>query len=482
MSAHNLSKALAFLEQDRQFHVIELRLRRLIERLSGVRLGRRQLRKAFKVNIHDHIDCFPEYGTLLKFWDEVYGFDFANVKFPDGVRAYWRAMNFDPSSVAFPPEIVSAWRGQHLSPALAERARSTALADSREKAASDYGKFLVNYAGGSVFQYVQAIVVHILPVMLKADAIKLIVQERLANAKKQGERMLELRGAPQLHTWGELSIEDALLAYIEGIKEALIPVSITICAQRHQDPSIAWELAKLGGKYRNNGVSTFDLGGDEASNAGVLTWWIKPAVLALLFGLQLTIHLWETNDPTDEDIAALNGFDHIFPLVKERLAIAGVAVEDVLISSAMESQVARIIDDVIAEVMSGSVDMNIEGKHVIERGGHMIRGFRQGSRVAEVCFSSNVVTGQVQSFAEHPGHELWRRGTAITIATDGTTLIGIEGLFDEYVRLSQHGWGAADLLLSNLYGIGASSFTLEQKSALVRECLDSYESIADELD
>ncbi len=462
---HSVQSILGPLYGVRGTKTSERRLTRLIASLTGVRLNRRQAKRAFKANFHDHIDCSVEYATILDQWDQLYDFNLANFPFPEGVRAYWKAVGFDPASLAFPQEVIDAWR-------CGDRA-------SKRTAVRLYRDWLLEHTSGKLFIYVQAILVHILPVMQTSDDVERIIRERVRMGVRNGEGVAELRGAPQLHTLsGQLDMEGATRAYIAGIACSPYPINLTLCALRHEDPKVAWELAKIAGKYRNQGVRVFDLAADEESNSGVLQWWMKPAVLASLFGVDLTIHLWETNQPTDDDIKRLNAFDLIVPQVRERLAAAGLAVEDVLTSATVEASVSSIIDEVIASVLAGEVPMNVDGKHLAGRLGHGFRGHRQGSRVCEVCFSSNVVTAQVKEFGEHPGHALFHEeGALLSIATDGTTLIGIDGMLDEVMLLQKHGWDAKDILVSTVIGIMASSFTQAQKMRLLRHCLDSWESV-----
>ncbi|HEY9777417.1 MAG TPA: hypothetical protein V6C81_26885 [Planktothrix sp.] len=503
MTDKQVKTILAFLDGNRQLRSLKKRFRTAVESLKGRRLTRAELRKVFKGNIHDHIDCFPEYYTLLSKWHQLYDFDFGKVKFPEGVRAYWKMMNFDPSAVAFPAEVISLWRGEGLSLELTGHARAAALRKNRQDAARQYGQFLVGYGSGSLFQYVQAIVVHILPVMQNAEPIELIMKQRLASAKKNGERVVELRGAPQLHTWNGMSMEDALLTYIAGIQNAEIPVGLIVCALRHEDPTVAWELAKLAIKYRKMGVTTFDLAADEASNPGVLRWWVKPALLALLGGLKLTVHLWETNEPTDDDIRCLDAFDNMLALAKRTLTRLGIDVRSVLGAAEADADISRLLDSVIAFVLDDkTVPFEGRGMKVVflpdlhlpareakacqpeehsqpaaNRIGHGIRGRRQGNRFCEVCVSSNIVTGQVKSVAVHPIHDMWDRGVNLFPCTDGTTLIGIKGLVDEFALLQDNGWDASRFLICGMLCVMATSFGAQVKTQLARECVESYEGL-----
>jgi adenosine deaminase len=456
------------------------RLEKAIPALTDKRVSRRHLRQLFKGNIHDHIDCSVRYDTMLELWDKLYNFRFNNFSFPEGVLAYWKAVNFSLKDCYFPDAVTDAWRCKGVDKSLTGAARAAAVRKSKAEAIRLYRDFLVNYGGGSVFQYVQAVVVHILPLMQTKENIERILHDRLRDGVAHGERMAELRGAPQLHTWQNLDIETATLAYINGVKNAPYPVKLILCALRHEDPKVAWNVAKIAGKYRSKGVGCFDLAADEESNPGVLNWWMKPAVLASLFGLQLTIHLWETSQAKMEDIRALNAFDRIVPLARDRISAAGLLIEQVNESEEADALISKIIDDTIAEVMaSDDIDMSIYRPHLISRLGHGVRGLLQGNRVCEVCISSNVVTKQARSFAEHAAHQLFRRNKAlITINTDGTTLIGISGLLDEYVQCQESGWDLADFLIANVIAISHSSFSPREKLKMLRECIDSYEEFA----
>lgn len=481
MTNHDIVQIFGPLASERGAKTVIRRIRKLLPELSGLKASARELPRLFKANIHDHIDCSLRYETMLELWDTEYNFDFRNFKFPDSVTGYWRACGFDPSAVAFPQSVMDDWHGVHIDPTLSGAARSAALKKSRAKAAAQYREFLVAYGGGSLFQYVQAIVVHVLPLMQNAQSIIRIMRERLEDGVAHGEGLAELRGAPQLHTWSELTLEGAVRAYLHGIRHSPYPAKVTLCALRHEDARVAWNVAKLAGKYRDKGVGCFDLAADEASNPGVLNWWVKPAILAALFGIKLTVHLWETDEPTLDDIRHLNAFDSMVPAARKRLAEAGLAIEQVFESPELEAQIESIIDSVIAATMSAlsDVNCNVAAPHVVSRLGHGFRGSLQGSRTCEVCFSSNVATKQVESIVAHPAHKLFHSdNVSVTINTDGTTLVGIGGLLDEYRELQKCGWDAAHFLISNVMSIVASSFSSEEKIKLLNRCVATYEQFA----
>lgn len=437
-------------------------------------LGKRAMRRLAKLQIHEHIDCSLRHRTMLDLWDRCYDFDFAKVKFPAAQLAYWEFIHFDIGDVAFKPEVIALWRGTNIDPSLSGAARSAALRKSRNEAVRQYAQFLNEYAGGSLMQYVNAIGVHILPLMQSRENLMRITGERVADAVSDGNIAIELRWAPQLHTWFDMSIEDSVRAATDAIKDAPIPVHLIACALRHENPDVAWEVARNAGLYRRKGVRVFDLAADEAANPGVLHWWIGPAVLAVLLGLDLTIHLWETNEPTDDDIKCLNAFDGVVSRARDRLAQSGLILQNCIHSADALKPVRQVIEAVVAEALLGDTIAGDHDAHLVNRLGHGFRGTRQGGRYIEVCPTSNVVTKQVASIAEHPVHALFKAGVKVTINTDGLTLTGISGLTDEFLKLQECNWTLADLLDVSLNAVDASSFAPSVKTRLRAKLHRSY--------
>lgn len=372
--------------------------------------GKRGMTRRPKILIHEHIDCSPRHRRLLTGWER-FNFDPSKVKFPEATMAFWKSIGFDPASVAFPKDVVELWTGKRLDASLTGTARAAQFRKDRNAAVKQYEQFLRGYASSSLANYVNAIVVHILPLMQTADDLYVITKERIEDAVKDGIVGLELRFAPQLHTWNGLSMDDVMQAVIKAVKESPIPCKLILCALRHEDESMAEKVAGLAIKYKRY-VGVFDLAADEHANPGVLKSWINAARRVQAAGILLTIHLWETDEPTDADIELLNLLD-------------------------------------------------------IQRLGHGFRGNRQGHRVLECCPKSNEVTGQVASYGEHPIDDLYNQGKNVTVNTDGTTLTGITGLTDEYLLLQEHfGWDDSHFLKVNLTALEASSFSRRVKAHL----------------
>jgi adenosine deaminase len=333
-----------------------------------------------KVLLHEHLDCSLRTGSMLEFWSE------DKWPIPDN----------------FPRKVRD----------LFQCGRTT-------EASIIYQSFLAQEASLSLAKYVMAIVHHVLPLMQTAARLTRITKERLGDAAADGVAALELRFAPQLHTQGGLGLEAVMEAVLSGIASAPFPVRLIVCTLRHEDESMARQLADLSIAYKEH-VGAFDLAGDEKANPGVLPWWARQALRVREHGIDTTVHLWETDEPTDDDLLKL-------------------------------------------------------AEYGIKRLGHGFRGSRQEDRILEVCPSSNVVTGQLRSLAEHPVDKLLRQGSKVTINTDGT-LFTRSDLSHEYQLLNRFfGWSVREFLTVNKTAAEASSFSRSVKDSLIAKLSAAYQ-------
>jgi adenosine deaminase len=368
------------------------------------RIGQQRMRELPKILIHEHLDCSLRPLTMLRMWEEI-GFDKAKLGFPKSVRRNWAA-------------------AQELRNGRRSKKNDTLIAQLETRAARTYQRFLAKFASSSLENYVQAIVDHVLPLMQTMLNLEQITRERIEDAAADGVAAFELRFAPQLHTWAGLGLDQVMDAVIAGIADAPMPVKLIVCSLRHEDNkeivpvNPIEDLANLAIKYGQY-VGVFDLAADEHKYPGVLPWWLPAAMRVREAGIGLTIHLWETDEPTDQDIEMLE-------------------------------------------------------RHNLQRIGHGIRGDRQGDRVLEVCPTSNVVTGQVASIEAHPIDRLHREGKKVTVNTDGTLFTRVD-LTGEYRKLqSTFGWSRSDFFTVNLTALEASSFAADVKADLRKRLDEAY--------
>lgn len=358
-----------------------------------------------KLQIHEHIDCSLRPRTCVELWAR------RNFEIAEAGKA---------AGVAFPEKIVRLWKAADSSQ-LPAGERAAHVRRSRAAAVKAYDNWVASFAQLSLDNYLSAIIFHVLPLMHDLDNLTRIVRERIVDAVKDGHIAIELRFAPQLHlgeNGTENSLDQVMQAAIAGLKGSPIPVKLIVCALRHEDGEMALKLADIAIKYRRY-VGVFDLAASETMFPGVLPWWLPAADRVKAAGIELTIHLWETQEPTDADIEMLTA-------------------------------------------------------HNIKRVGHGVRGDRQGNRVVECCPTSNIVTGQYETIYDHPIDELYRQGKRVTVNTDGTLFTQVT-LSEEYRRLNEaFGWTESDFLAVNLTALEASTFCPTVKAALKQELLRFY--------
>jgi adenosine deaminase len=390
--------------------------------------------------LHEHLDCSLRPRTMLELWEK---------------------RGFENAKIAFPASVLDTWR-------LASTKSGVEKRRLRTQAASEYQKFLVGFASESLAKYVQAIVDHVLPLMQSKANMTRITRERVDDAIADGIAGMELRFAPQLHTWEGLSLDDVMQSVIAGAKTAPFPIKLILCALRHESGEMARRLADLCVKYQRH-VGVFDLAADEKANPGLLNWWLTAAlyVKTLCPRMLVTIHLWETDEPTDRDIALLKGFDLMLSELSRQLSASGQPLDPDSVWTKADEVVKAMSLKVLSEVHSDADSGSL-------RIGHGFRGDRQGQRLIEVCPTSNVVTGQVASIAAHPVDRLHRAGKRVTINTDGTLFTEVQ-LTDEYLKLQEaFGWTLADFLTVNLTALEGSSFSQKDKSRLRAQLKRAY--------
>jgi adenosine deaminase len=420
-------------------------------------LTSRQLRALEKGQIHEHIDCSPDPLFMLK-------------------RQYERG--FDKVKPKLPSTVVKNWRdAQALRTGTKSEQNLELAAELERKAARTYQRWLARFASKSLANYVQAIRDHILPLMQTSTDLYEVTRKRIADAVEDGHIFLELRFAPQLHTMEGLTLDQVMAAVNKAVNQAPIPVRLIVCALRHENDkqfvphNPVHELAALTLKYEEVGV--FDLAADEGAYPGVLDWFMPAAVQVQEGGKLVDCHLWEVNDDTSQDrrrLAALYPF--LSGLERRRLSslMKKVAARCAAFSQAKTAEQRLALLDQI----DGLLDQAEALIHKSGRVGHGIRGKSQGTYVLEVCPTSNVVTGQVKSFDQHPIGELLRAGKLVTINTDGTLFTQID-LTKEYDKLQkQHKFTLAEFYVCNRIALAASSFSPAVKASIKAKLAAGY--------
>ena len=210
------------------------------------------------------------------------------------------------------------------------------------------------------------------------EVTQAIVEEAAAHAV----RVLELRYSPIIHTYGGLTLRQAIRAVLTGLNRGHdatgMRVGLTIIAMRHHGPHVAKILARQAISeaqqfHKNSGVVGFDIAGAERGNPPSL--FVEAYEVARKGGLGLTAHVGEDEGP--EMI-----WQAVDRLGVQRLGHACAGVKD-------KQLVRRLAKDRI---------------------------------MVECCLTSNYQTGAVSRSDRHPIFAFLEAGIPVAICTDNTTV------------------------------------------------------------
>jgi adenosine deaminase len=224
--------------------------------------------------------------------------------------------------------------------------------------------------------------------MQDAEALERVTAELVEAKAADGVRYVEIRWGPLLHTRGGLSLADGVAAVVGGAREAAARTGTTvrlICtALRSHDPADNVRLAETAARFRDEGLTGWDLAGPEAAFPDPLAH-AGAFAAARAGGLRITLHAgeWGGAPQVRRALAA----------DPERIAHGPGAADD---------------PSLMAELTARGVTLDL-------------------------CPTSNAQAGIVPSIEAHPLARLHRAGVPVTLSTDDLTVSDIS-LSDEYER------------------------------------------------
>lgn len=221
----------------------------------------------------------------------------------------------------------------------------------------------------------------------------------------------EIRFAPILHTKQGLSLEEVVMAVLDGLDEGKrrtgMAYGLILCSLRDQNPQLSLAVAKLAVAYRSHGVVGFDLAGDESGHPP------KKHVEAFQYirnqNFNITIHAGE-------------GFG--LESIWQAIQVCGAH---------RIGHGTRLVED-----------MNITGTKIEKMGS--LAHFMQDRRIPiEMCLSSNVDTGVTTDFNNHPFNIFFRNNFRVFLCTDNR-LMSATTLSREYeIAVAHYGLTLRDV-------------------------------------
>ena len=215
------------------------------------------------------------------------------------------------------------------------------------------------------------------PLLASPDAIRRTVAEAVEDAHADGAAYLELRFGPATHATHGHSINEVIVAAVEGLDAGVrstgLPAGLVACALRHHPDATNLAVARGAAAFAGRGVVGFDVAGDELLFPD-LRPMREPFAIAAAAGLGLTAHAAEAG-----------------PAESARDAVDMLGVRRIGHGSAVADQP------------------------------DLLEWARQAAVCFEVCPTSNVLTGAAASYDGHPVRAFIEAGCDVVVGDDDPT-------------------------------------------------------------
>jgi adenosine deaminase len=292
---------------------------------------------------------------------------------------------------------------------------------------------------GSLERYLEPFS-HTVAVMQTPEALHRVAYECVEDLAEDSVVYAEIRFAPELHIDRGLSFDaivDAVLAgFADGEKACAaagrpIVVRLLVTAMRHA--AVSREIAELAIRFRDKGVVGFDIAGAEAGNPP--TRHLDAFEYMRDHNARFTIHAGEAFG---------------LPSIHEAIAFCGA---DRL------GHGVRIVDDI--EVLA-------DGKVRLGQQASILRDKRIP---LELCPSSNVQTGAVNSIAEHPFDLLARARFRVTVNTDNRLMSDTFMSREMHRLVEAFGYGWSDLERFTINAMKSAFIPFDERLAIIDEVI-----------
>jgi adenosine deaminase len=292
---------------------------------------------------------------------------------------------------------------------------------------------------GSLERYLEPFS-HTVAVMQTPDALYRVAYECVEDLAEDSVVYAEVRFAPELHIDRGLSFDEIVDAVLQGFAAGEqscaaagrpIKVRCLVTAMRHA--AVSREIAELAIRFRDKGVVGFDIAGAEAGNPP--TRHLDAFEYMRDHNARFTIHAGEAFG---------------LPSIHEAIAFCGA---DRL------GHGVRIVDDI--EVLE-------DGRVRLGQQASILRDKRIP---LELCPSSNVQTGAVNSIAEHPFDLLARTRFRVTVNTDNRLMSDTTMSLEMSRLIEAFGYGWSDLERFTINAMKSAFIPFDERLAIIDEVI-----------
>lgn len=270
-------------------------------------------------------------------------------------------------------------------------------------------------------------------VMQTENALERIAFELVEDAARENVWYMEVRYAPILSQKRGLSLRQVVDAVDRGLKRGQEAYPRTqahqiICGLRHFEPDRGVRMAALAVEYKGRGVLAFDLAGAERDNPAKR--FSEAFTLVRHANLNVTVHAGEAYGP--ESIA-------------QALHWAGAH---------RIGHGVRLRED--PDLMRYVIDHRI---------------------CLEMCPTSNVQTGAVESIELHPIREYFERNVRVTVNTDNRLMSNTTVTDELQVCVERLDFDLEDVKKLLLNGFKSAFLRYDLRKALIGEALEELDGL-----
>jgi adenosine deaminase len=263
-----------------------------------------------------------------------------------------------------------------------------------------------------------------LSVLQTEEALYRAAYELALDASDENVRYLEVRYSPALHQQKNLKMTTVIDSVLEGLRvakrETGIKCGVIVCGIRQMNPQTSVRLAELSVAYKNRGVTGFDLAGAEVNFPAKDH---KQAFqLILKNNVNCTAHAGEAYGP---------------------------------------ESIAQAIHYLGAHRIGHGTRLREDGDLLNYVNDHRIP--------LEVCLSSNVQTGAVDSLAAHPLKFYFDYGLRVTINTDNRLITNTTVTKELWIAHRQLGMSLEDLTILIVSGFKSAFLPFREKQDMLNQ-------------
>lgn len=324
--------------------------------------------------------------------------------------------------------------------------------------------FRTRAESGDLVKYLEAFS-HTTAVMQSAENLQRVAREYVEDLAADGIVYAEVRWAPEQHTAGGLTLDQAVEAVQAGLAEGAetvaaadgaIAIGQLISAMRQNDN--AAEIVELALRHRDRGVVGFDIAGPEAG--------FPPSKFTSSFTrlaeqmLPATVHAGEADGLESIRDALVHGR-------AQRLGHGIRVAEDITVTTGPKSR---------SKTGDGGEDL------IEVQLGPVARWVRDRQIHLEAAPTSNLQTGAVtaltgkseSAMSQHPFDMLYQLGFSIGVNTDNRLVSGVT-LSGELAALAEaFDYSLAELADFQVNAVEASFLDYEDRQALTAALLEAW--------